>query len=406
MELDLPAQHGDFSENPRWFSAIIAYHSMKYFPICVLLFSGVFGFSALDAKASGQVSAAVTSASLDEFDKLLVEAWKLYQERKYDEAIKACEKLIVLRPEDNRGYAIAGAAYMGQFKMQEASDTLALAIKFSPRNPVLHYTKARADRFRNAKEDGLVSVRKAIELKPDYAEAYLLLGDLLGIGGKNVAEQVTAFRKAIELKPDLLPAYSELGRVLESSGDEKGATDAYRKAIALDPNKSAGLFHLGRLLVKQNRLKEARELWEKRPPNAKDNSFPNFITVLERAEKQAAAKLTYERNSNDPDALLEMGFATMDGDHWVVDGRQEKAIVFFRKALELKPDFAKAQYAICMAYVQIADTYTRKNKELDEELTKLRNMDTGLADKIVEYRRTYEGGLKGVPAGPPPAKKP
>jgi tetratricopeptide (TPR) repeat protein len=270
----------------------------------------------------------------------------------------------------------------------------------------LHYTKARADRFRNAKEDGLLSVRKAIELKPDYAEAYLLLGDLLGIGGKNFAEQITAFRKAIELKPDLLPAYSELGRVLEYSGDEKGAIDAYQKAISLDPNKSAGLFDLGRLLVKQNRLKEARDLWEKRPPDSKDKTFPNFITVLERAEKQEAARVEYEKNANDPDALVRMGLATMDGDHWVVDGRQEKAIVYFRKALAIKPSFAMAQHAICKAYVQIADAYKSKNKELDEELTKLRTMDSKLADEIVEYRKTYQGGLRGVPAGPPPPKKP
>lgn len=380
---------------------------MKYFLVGVVLIFTVASSAALDLRVEHHSPVGILSdEGRDDFDKLLVEAWKLYQEHKYDEAIKVCEKLIVLRPDDNRGYAIAGVVYMGQWKMQEASDTLALAIKFSPRNPVLHYTKARADRFRNAKEDGLLSVRKAIELKPDYAEAYLLLGDLLGIGGKNFAEQITAFRKAIELKPDLLPAYSELGRVLEYSGDEKGAIDAYQKAISLDPNKSAGLFDLGRLLVKQNRLKEARDLWEKRPPDSKDKTFPNFITVLERAEKQEAARVEYEKNANDPDALVQMGLATMDGDHWVVDGRQEKAIVYFRKALAIKPSFAMAQHAICKAYVQIADTYKSKNKELDEELTKLRTMDSKLADEIVEYRKTYQGGLRGVPAGPPPPKKP
>ncbi len=380
---------------------------MKYFLVGVVLIFTVASSAALDLRVEHHSPVGILSdEGRDDFDKLLVEAWKLYQEHKYDEAIKVCEKLIVLRPDDNRGYAIAGVVYMGQWKMQEASDTLALAIKFSPRNPVLHYTKARADRFRNAKEDGLLSVRKAIELKPDYAEAYLLLGDLLGIGGKNFAEQITAFRKAIELKPDLLPAYSELGRVLEYSGDEKGAIDAYQKAISLDPNKSAGLFDLGRLLVKQNRLKEARDLWEKRPPDSKDKTFPNFITVLERAEKQEAARVEYEKNANDPDAVVQMGLATMDGDHWVVDGRQEKAIVYFRKALAIKPSFAMAQHAICKAYVQIADTYKSKNKELDEELTKLRTMDSKLADEIVEYRKTYQGGLRGVPAGPPPPKKP
>lgn len=381
---------------------------MKYSLILVVTFAMLASApkSTLAGTEITLSSARESIAERDDFDKLLAEAFRLYQARKWEEVIPIAEQLVKLRPADNRGWAISGFAHLALWKLQEASDLFAMAIKFSPANPTLHYHNARADRYRNAKEDGLASVRKAIELKPDYAEAYLLLGDLLGIGGKNFAEQITAFRKAIELKPDLLPAYSELGRVLEYSGDEKGAIDAYQKAISLDPNKSAGFFHLGRLFVKQNRLKEARELWEKRPLDAKDNTFPNFITVLERAEKQEAAKVAYEKNSNDPDALVQMGLAMMDGDHWVVDGRQEKAIVHFRKALEIKPGFAKAQHAICKAYVQIADTYKAKNKELDEELAKLRLMDEKLADEIVEYRKTYQGGIRGVPAGPPPPKKP
>jgi tetratricopeptide (TPR) repeat protein len=199
---------------------------MKYFTIRCVLLAVALGFVAAECRAGGEINSSSTSESAagrDDFDKLLVQAWKLYQERKYDEAIKVCEQLIVLRPDDNRGYAIAGAVYMGQWKMQEASDVLALAIMFSPRNAVLHYNKARADRYRNAKDEGIVSVRKAIQLKPDYAEAYLLLGDLLGIGSaKDPTERIAAFRRAIELKPDLLEAYRALGMVLKVSGDNKG----------------------------------------------------------------------------------------------------------------------------------------------------------------------------------------
>jgi len=374
---------------------------MKYFPIVMILLSAVLWFAVLDAKAS-EVSHSVTtlSSSRDDFDRLLAEALKYYREQKWQDLIAVGEKMVKLRPEDNRGYAMSAAGYLALWKMDEASALLALAIRFSPGNPVLHYHKARADRFRNARDEGLVSVRKAIELKPGYAEAYLLLGDLL----TKEDEKINAYRKAIEIDPKLVDAYRYLGMELERRKDEKTAEEVYRTALQIDPKRASGFYDLGRLMVKQKRLREARELWEKRP-EVEDNTFPNFISLLERAETLETATAAYAKNPKDAEANLLMGLATMDGDHWVVDGRQEKAIVFFRKALEARPDFAKAQYAICKAYVQIADTYTKKNKELDQELAKLRKMDEKLASEIVEYRKTYEGGLKGVPAGPPPPAK-
>jgi hypothetical protein len=91
-----------------------------------------------------------------------------------------------------------------------------------------------------------------------------------------------------------------------------------------------------------------------------------------------------------------MGLAVMDGDSWMVDGRQECAVVYFRKALELRPGYVKAQYVICKAYIQIADTFADK-KKVDQELAKLRRLDAALATELEEYRKNYFGGLRGTP---------
>ena len=87
----------------------------------------------------------------------------------------------------------------------------------------------------------------------------------------------------------------------------------------------------------------------------------------------------------------------MDGDSWVVDSRQKRAIVYFRKALELKPNYTKAQYNIVKAYVQIADTFSAEKKNVDRELVKLRRLDPALAREMEEYRKNYTGGLTGTP---------
>ena len=51
-------------------------------------------------------------------------------------------------------------------------------------------------------EESIASYRKAIEVKPDFADAYLNLGVVLNEKGE-VEESIASYRKAIEVKPDL-----------------------------------------------------------------------------------------------------------------------------------------------------------------------------------------------------------
>jgi predicted Zn-dependent protease len=119
--------------------------------------------------------------------------------------------------------------------------------------------------------------------------------------------------------------------------------------------------------------------------------------LLKRAENLKRATDTLAKKPKDPDALIDMGLAVMEGDSWVVDGRQKRAIVYFKQALELKPESTRAQYSICKAYVQIVDTFTKEKNILDAEVAKLRKLDPKLADELEEYRKTYKGGLIASP---------
>lgn len=246
-------------------------------------------FSIFAATGFGQIS----SVTNDEFEAKIQQAVAMLQQGKHAEAQKLCEEASVLRPTDGRSYGIAGLSHLQLWKLDEASTLLGKAVTLSPNHPYFHYYKASADRFRNQRAEGLISVRKAIELKPDFADAYLLLGDLL----TDPAEREAAFRKAISLDPGQLQAYRFLGSQLEGKHkDLKAAEEVYRTAIEVDPDKMAGRFDLGRLLVKQGRLAEARVLWNERKAD-KDNTFPNFITVLERAEKFQSVKEDVRRFS-------------------------------------------------------------------------------------------------------------
>src|SRR5216684_2219747 len=72
--------------------------------------------------------------------------------------------------------------------------------------------------------------RKAIGLKPDYAEAYLNLGNALKAKDK-FEEAKSNYEKAIALKPELATAHFNLANVLADEGALGEAASHYEKAL-------------------------------------------------------------------------------------------------------------------------------------------------------------------------------
>jgi tetratricopeptide (TPR) repeat protein len=352
--------------------------------------------SNVHAAASGRTSSpqeAQQPAQASETDTVIQAAFLAFQNRKFDEALASCAKAKTLSPNDFRSYALAGLVWMAQWKMKSASTEFASAIRLQPQRKELYLFKAKADISLGDTEQAVAGCRKALELDPNYSEAYATIGEALEHNEKRQAEAVSAYQTAIKINPTLFAVYDSLGQLFVDAKDEKKAEEVYRQGMAADPKHMSGRFQLGRLLVKQGRLAEARQLWDERT-SAADRFKPSFINLLTRAENLKRATESLAQKPNEPNALLEMGLAVMDGESWVIDGRQERAIVYFRKALARQPGFVQAQYNIVKAMVQYLG---KDDKTLKQELAKLRQLDPALAKEMDEYSKTYEGGLVGTP---------
>ncbi|KGQ19655.1 Adenylate cyclase [Lysobacter dokdonensis DS-58] len=112
--------------------------------------------------------------------------------------------------------------------------------------------------------------RRAIELDPEYGQAYAGLSDSLcelmlwrmaDPKGGALVEARDAAHKALELDPDLAEAHVAKGHSLMIAGDHDGATEAFEHAITLDPELYVAYYFYGRHCFTQGNYPRAVDLF-------------------------------------------------------------------------------------------------------------------------------------------------
>jgi tetratricopeptide (TPR) repeat protein len=83
-------------------------------------------------------------------------------------------------------------------------------------------------------DEAIRCYQKALELKPDYAEAWNNMGIAYGSRG-NLEEAMRCYKRALEVKPDLNEAWYNMAFTCALLGHAEAALENLRKAIELHP---------------------------------------------------------------------------------------------------------------------------------------------------------------------------
>jgi Tfp pilus assembly protein PilF len=144
------------------------------------------------------------------------------------------------------------------------------------------------------------------ETQVALAQAYLQQND--------VRQAMPAALKAVELDPNNVDAYLTLGRIHHIDGRWDQALEAYQKALALDPKRGDTYYLIG---VVRYQMKDA----------------PGAIEFLRKALAQPAYL-------SPQDAHLYLGGIFLD------QGKLDDALIEFRKAIDVEPEFGLAYNAM------------------------------------------------------------
>ncbi len=196
-----------------------------------------------------------------------------------------------------------------------------------------------------AKKDPTPAVplfREAIRLQPDYALAYLGLGDALGALGR-LDEAIAAWTEAERLAPELEPAFFNHGLALLDARRAGEAAPLLARAAAINPGRARTYTLLGNALFAAGQVEAAANAYEaaSRLEPTSAQSVNNLGTALARLGRLDEALARFrEASTLDPryaEAHANAGKAL------VALGRHDEAAVELEAALRIDPAHAEAR---------------------------------------------------------------
>jgi tetratricopeptide (TPR) repeat protein len=177
--------------------------------------------------------------------------------RRLKDAEAVAREVIAKYPDDAESYYILWAA-TGQ---NPESPYIKKALELNPNLVLAHVGLATAYFFKKGDyKKATEHYRKALELAAS-PQLHNYLGTALRTQGY-LHQAVSEYKKAIELDPNFAPAYMNLGITLFFLNKFEDSISYQKKALLLNPNYPDAYYYLGRAYEKTNNPKEAIRHYE------------------------------------------------------------------------------------------------------------------------------------------------
>jgi len=225
-----------------------------------------------------------------------------------------------------------------------------------------HYNLGIALNDQGDADGAIAHYRRAVELRPSYAEAHYNLGRLLVQKGQ-IDEAIAHYEKALEINPADAEAHNNLGTTLFASGRVDEAIAHYRKALAIQPDYADASCNLANALLSNGDLDGAIACYSAClavSPNQAEAQY-NLASALFRTGRKDEAIVHYQKvlelRPENADARANLGSV------FLAKGRVRDAIAQYRDALRIVPDNVAAESNLAWLLATAADPSLRNGSE-------------------------------------------
>lgn len=191
------------------------------------------------------------------------------------------------------------------------------------------YLRAKIHTERGETERAIAALKKAVELEPDFAEAWSDLGDAYK-RLQDDAHALTAFERAVRIRPDDAVAQTRLANQLLAMDRGDEAVEHFEIAQRLSPSDQSVLNGLQRALRKDGQQEKADEV------------------------KKRLAELLHEKDLSDQNSMTAIRLNN-EAARLEKNGDLRAAVEKYRRALELDPAHNGIRVNLAVALLKTGD---------------------------------------------------
>jgi len=274
-------------------------------------------------------------------------------------------------------------------------------------NPEGLFVRAKIDLAEKKLDASAAALRRAIEARPEWAQAHFLLGSTLLLQGDRAGARAEVSR-ALELDADMIEAQRILARVHASLGDHALAVETGRRVLRRAPGDATMHILVAQSLLRQEKLDEALAELEAIPEENRGPEAHYALGRLFSKQRDWEAARRHLMLAHEPDSpRFEVLRALLDLD--VREGRLAESAERIEAAQQAEPDDSqlnrlRGEVLLYSGKKVEAEAAFRRAIELDpNDLSGYQNLARYLAitGRPGEVLATYEEALKRNPESAP-----
>jgi tetratricopeptide (TPR) repeat protein len=277
-----------------------------------------------------------------------------YKNKDIDAAEALIAELLEARPKFGPARMLKSEILVYQKKYKQAMEILITLKHEEPRAPRPHYFMALCQTGLNRKEQAKASALKAVELKPNYTQARLLLADMhyqdrsyeLALNqAEAVLKSVPSNYRAILVSAN---AHMAMGKVEQA---EKG----FQTLIDIDPKNPAGYYRMGVIKSYQEAYDQAEKVLNKAleiNPLLMDVftlTIRNNIAQKKYTIAHTLCKKQLERATDKP--KLVCAIHNLEAGVFMAEQNTDKAKASYNKAIKVYPGFNQPYLSLGRIYL-------------------------------------------------------
>lgn len=321
----------------------------------------------------------------------------------FADALERFDHIVREKPDDASAYYFKALSLIGKGEKKLSEQSLVKAVELNPRLLDARMILAEFYIRDGNKELAREQIDRVLEVVPKSTKALTLKGNL-NLLEKNLKGAEEAFAQVVEIDPNYAPGYVRLGRLYSLEKRDRDALEQFEKALSINPGQTDALAIMVGIYLKDKRYADALQVCERQRKKMgggdRESAVVDYLqgNVFQAKGDAKQAREHFER-AIEADPNLPAPYVAL-ARIYVQEGKPQEAISQYKAVVSKNPNYLAGYMALGAIYDQQgnhaeAEAFYRKALEIRKDFAPAANnlawnlaANGGNIDEALGYART------------------